>query len=93
MIFDEGLHELVCRACGAPLHELKSFPLPSDKVTKKSGKKRKAEKHKPRRNTNPEPYKHEWRDGLSRRRRKPKRRPVISKVFEEIWDVVEDILD
>ena len=93
LIFDEGMHELVCRACGAPLHEMKALPLPSDIPPKKSGKKRRAKKQVARCYSDRDGMYHHWRDTPSRPRRKPKRRKIMSKVFDELWDVVEDIFD
>ncbi|MEM6578441.1 MAG: hypothetical protein AAF678_08115 [Pseudomonadota bacterium] len=72
---------------------MKSVPLPVDYGKKKPTKKRKAEKQAPRRYTEREAHHHDWRDAPARRRRKPKRRAIMSKVFEELWDVVEDIFD
>jgi len=93
LVFDEGLHELVCRACGAPLHEMKAVPLLPEAKQKKPKKKRKPEKQPPRRYTEREAHHHDWRDAPARRRRKPRRRAIMSKVFDELWDVVEDIFD
>ena len=93
LVFDTGLHELVCQACGAPLHEMKALPLPAESKRKKSAKKRKPEKQASRRYSERDAHHHDWRDAPARRRRKPKRRAIMSKVFEELWDVVEDIFD
>ena len=41
-MFDEGLHELTCGACGAPLHEMKMMPL----ARQEDGAGRKAGKHR-----------------------------------------------
>ncbi|MCZ4352359.1 hypothetical protein O4H61_07505 [Roseovarius aestuarii] len=94
----EGRHELSCAACGAPLHNMKAIPArahPAQETSttgkperraatpRKMSKPRKA----PRRDTAPEPAPHR-----PSKRRKP-RRGLMKKVFEEIWDVVEDVFD
>lgn len=93
LVFDKGLHELVCRACGAPLHDMKAVPLPTENIKKKSSKKRKVEKQPYRRKPEKTECRADWREAPARRRRKPKRRSLMSKAFEELWDVVEDIFD
>ena len=87
LVFDKGLHELTCRACGAPLHEMKSLPQHADK-------KRKKVKHatSPRSRATYEEPRGEWRDWPARKRKK-RRKPIARRMLEEIWDVVEDIFD
>lgn len=92
LVFDEGLHELACRACGAPLHEMKMMPQPSEYKEKKS-KPGRAKKQKSRRAPLPAEKRSEWRDWPAKKRRKKKRKPIVGRVFEELWDVVEDIFD
>jgi hypothetical protein len=70
-------HELSCASCGAPLHDLKMLR------TDQPGK-RELVKPSPVRN---ERYPHS-------KRRKPKpRRSLKRRLFEEAWDLVEDIFD
>ncbi|MEM9845052.1 MAG: hypothetical protein AAF965_09655, partial [Pseudomonadota bacterium] len=64
-----------------------------DNKKKKLHKKRKPEKQASRRHTDRASQSHDWRDAPARRRRKPKRRTIMNKVFDELWDVVEDIFD
>jgi len=95
LVFDEGLHELVCGACGAPLHEMKMMPREEAPAPVKP-KGAPAKKQRERREA-PVGTRAEWRDWPAkkheRKRRKKKRKPLIGRVFEEVWDVVEDIFD
>ena len=91
LVFDQGLHELACRACGAPLHDMKMMPQASERKEKQ--KKSKPKKHSPRRDQPAASGRSEWRDWPAKKRRKKKRKPVLGRVFEEVWDVVEDIFD
>jgi hypothetical protein len=83
LVLDEGRHELVCSACGAPLHELKALPL------------RKTESRAHRTPSRPVPH----RDREDRPRRgKPVRKPgkrkrILRGLVEEAFDLIEDILD
>lgn len=92
LVFDKGLHELTCSACGAPLHDMKMMPKPAEKD------------RKPVRPSPPSRHRKvlkqsEKRDGQSSRERyrKPKRKKrglrLAKNVFEEIWDVIEDVFD
>lgn len=90
----EGRHELSCAACGAPLHHMKAIPCaktsaPSAKPARRNSAPRDyaATARVPTRSYPPDPAPHR-----PQKRRKPRRR-LIKKVFEEIWDVVEDIFD
>lgn len=89
-------HELSCAACGAPLREMKAVPC----ETKARGKARPGLARRPA----PHPYDLRYEDNEVRRRaeyeaarqpmrRRKKRKPLFRKALEEIWDVVEDILD
>ncbi|MCR9147987.1 MAG: hypothetical protein NXH74_12420 [Rhodobacteraceae bacterium] len=91
LIFDEGRHELVCRACGAPLHEIKSMPQSPDKKRKKYAPGA-AERQRTRREVEAE-IRGERPAGPSRPRRRKPRKTLGRRVFEELWDVVEDIFD
>lgn len=83
LVLDRARHELACSSCGAPLHEMKAMP------TRESG----AGRAKAR----PIPVpKAEERAGRQPRpsARKGKRRKTLGRrIFEEIWDAVEDIFD
>jgi hypothetical protein len=72
-------HELACSTCGAPLHTLK--------MLKQSAPK---EPPKPKGYglVKPEPQKR------TRPKKRPKRRKsFMAKLFEEVWDEIEDIFD
>ena len=73
----ETRHELACSACGAPLHNLKQ--LPRDHVIDKT-------RAGPQRRR---PEMASW----SHKRRKKKRKSLTSRVFEEAFDIIEDIFD
>jgi len=90
-------HELACSRCGAPLHDLKQMP----------GKRRDAGPGTGRRGAGapramparpaPKPAhpKAGWENpGRPRRKtRKGKGRKRMKKIFEELFDLVEDIID
>ncbi|MEL6596058.1 MAG: hypothetical protein AAFQ47_08990 [Pseudomonadota bacterium] len=79
-------HELSCRGCGAPLHDLKMIPR-SDQ-----GEQREVVKPSRIRNRPDDPIKgYKW-DERKRKKRK-KRKSLGRKVLEEAWDVLEDIFD
>lgn len=92
LVFDEGMHELTCRACGAPLHEMKMMPQVAERKPQKP-KGDHAKKYKDRRASRSEETRKEWRDWPAKKRRKKRRKPILGRVFEELWDVVEDIID
>ncbi len=72
-------HELSCGTCGAPLHALKI--LPQRETAPKAAK---AVSHRPK------PSKYDDRDRKGKRK---KRKSFKRKVWEEVWDAVEDIFD
>ncbi|SMX42430.1 hypothetical protein [Maliponia aquimaris] len=72
-------HELACSACGAPLHDLK--------MLKTDAAQRAPTGH---RQHGPAPV---YRD-KPRKVKKPKRRKsLVSRIFDEAFDVIEDIFD
>ncbi len=77
---------MACSSCGAPLHDMKMLRkdrtgprelLPPSRVRTDAGYKPK----KPKKPKPPKPYKRKRRKGL------------MSKLFEEAFDVIEDIFD
>lgn len=74
--------ELTCASCGAPLHNLKNLPAQKHKSTK-SAKQAKPEKAKFKAPAKRKPSQN----------RKKKRKGLMAKVFEEAWDVIEDVFD
>lgn len=76
----EGRHELSCAACGAPLHDLKMLP-------QEKAKPAKAKKV----GGGTAPYK---KMKKNKAHKKPKRRKgLMARVFDEAWDVIEDVFD
>ena len=95
LVLDEGRHELVCPACGAPLHEIKAMPVSRSQQgeSRRAGPAPKAGAHPPR---GVPPYR--WSDAERARKPKPykkrkKRKSLVKKVFEEAFDLIEDIFD
>ncbi len=78
-------HELSCGTCGAPLSKMKMFPNVQARVTAPAATP-----------TRPKPQKRPAK-AVKCYRNKPKKKRNISrlgkKVFEEIWDVFEDVFD
>ncbi|MDG1862903.1 MAG: hypothetical protein P8J02_06790 [Yoonia sp.] len=78
-------HELSCASCGAPLRKLKMLPKAAEPVTAPTATP-----------TSPAPLK-PVKKRVVKQRNKPKKRNKISylgrKIFDELWDVVEDVFD
>lgn len=80
-------HELACSSCGAPLHEMKWL---------KSGRDSDKVKRSPRK---PAPHGIQDRRGWNeerpdrRKKKRKKRKGLLHEVFEEAFDVLEDIFD
>ena len=72
-------HELSCQNCGAPLHDLKQMPRSEGRKAPKSASR------------------YGGHDGKEMPRRKPEKRKrrkgFGARVFEELWDVIEDVID
>lgn len=93
-------HELACSSCGAPLHNLKQMPVPSPHNasahfshpirTPKS--KSKAAHKTERRASKPNPH---WSDTSYSKKKKPKKKrgKWAKDLFEDVFDVIEDIFD
>ena len=77
-------HELACGSCGAPLHEMKWLKAPA--VAPQPREDRRERSVKPARPA-------EWARPPKARKKRKRRKSFAKKVFEEVWDVVEDILD
>jgi len=72
-------HELSCSNCGAPLHAMKVLPQRDE-----APKAHTAVSHRPK----PRKYDDGAKPGKRRKRKSFKR-----KVWEEVWDALEDIFD
>jgi hypothetical protein len=89
LVLDRSRHELSCSGCGAPLHNMKAMPRPAAELPKPSRvSQRNRQKPAYQRDTAPRPsYKKS-----KKCQRKPKK-GWGRMVFEELWDVVEDVFD
>ncbi len=85
LVLDQARHELTCSACGAPLHQLKLMPVPQ--AVRQKSQKFVPGRQKTKVFQRPRPKKYE------RQEKRSKRKPLSRKIFEEVWDVVEDIFD
>ena len=86
--FDRIRHELVCSACGAPLHEMKAMPLPARPAGAKPAPRPSAPVRMKRWDREDEDR--AYRD---RHRKGRRRKSWMRWAAEEVWDVVEDIFD
>ncbi len=78
LVIDRSRHELACISCGAPLHDLKQMPASRTEAVHHAPRKgAHAGKEMPR------------RKGGTRKKRKG----LGSRIFSEVWDVLEDIID
>ena len=84
-------HELACGACGAPLHEMKWLRADRDvDAVKRSPRKPAPHGH----SAPPSPHGwHEDRNTRSRPKSRRKRKGFLREMFEEAFDVLEDIFD
>ncbi len=78
LVLDKRRHELACATCGAPLHHLKQMP----QQKRKTAKPARATRNGPKIPARPE-----------RPPRKSRRKRLGRKIFEELWDLAEDIFD
>lgn len=72
-------HRLSCASCGAPITHMKQMPMQSAVPRAEAPRPAKAQHNHPRVAKTP--------------LRKKKRKSLARKVWEEAWDVVEDIFD
>ncbi len=87
LVLDKRRHELSCRACGAPLHDMKFMPKPVEKMPKPAPKKANLL------SDGRHGCQAGWFSKERRNRKKKKRKPIIARVLEEVWDEVEDFFD
>ncbi|WP_371225525.1 hypothetical protein [Roseovarius sp. 2305UL8-3] len=93
LVLNQVRHELACGACGAPLHDMKMMPQ-RDKHPVKSSTPAASRRTSPAKPAKKRDY-DAFEAPRSYKRKKPKKRRKSfgKKVFEELWDVVEDIFD
>ena len=78
-------HELACSACGAPLSRLKMLPKAESAASVPVHRSAPSQPSRPS---------HPMVGPKSKKLKKPKKRKGFGKkMFEEIWDVIEDIID
>lgn len=82
---DQVRHELTCSNCGAPLRNLKHMAIEGKDPYAPKDKRKKVKKSK----AYHQPAEYRQPPRKSRKRRKS----LMSKVFEEAFDVIEDIFD
>ena len=81
LVLDKVRHELACGSCGAPLHNMKNLPRePAREVPRE----RLQHKKKPRK-----PHGYE----APRPKYRKKRKGLIRHLFEEAFDIIEDIIE
>jgi len=78
-------HELACRQCGAPLHDLKLMPQKQDTSPQPA-----ASRQRPAN----VPHATAYRNATTKpAKRKKKSKPRGLMLAKKIWDIVEDIID
>jgi len=96
LILDQGRHELVCSACGAPLHDMKAMPK-ADHVQRKRAPAATAPKRPGARRRVKVDWAAERAHALGQKRKHEKRRKprksLVYRVMDELWDGIEDIFD
>jgi len=93
LVLSRGRHELVCSSCGAPIHDIKMMPqtIKNKKENPPLGKPVKGRNKvhgidRTARRTRPPA-------GRYQRARKKSGKPLSRRIFEELWDTVEDVFD
>ena len=90
LVLDRARHELSCSACGAPLHDMKMMPQAKAEPVARPAPAVSLPRAKAKTRSRPD---YEDRRKPYRKEKKRKRKPLTRKLFEELWDVVEDIFD
>ena len=91
LVFDETLHELTCRACGAPLHDMKMMPGPEASHGRAS--RAPARQPRPEVHATPLPLWERERSQKKTRKKKKKSKSLGRKFLKEAFDVLDDIFD
>ena len=78
-------HELSCGSCGAPLHAMKMLPNSSQRRAQPTMAQPSKEMQKPKQKAE--------RGRPSRPKKRRKNNRFAHKLWEEVWDAVEDIFD
>ena len=96
LILDQGRHELVCSACGAPLHDMKAMPKTQDTPRKATLAATAPKRPGARRRVKVDwaaERAHALGEERKRNPRRKRRKSLASRVMEEVWDGIEDIFD
>jgi transcription initiation factor TFIIIB Brf1 subunit/transcription initiation factor TFIIB len=96
LILDQGRHELVCSACGAPLHDMKAMPKTQDAPRKNRPAGATPKRSGPRRRVKVDwaaERAHALGDERKRKTRRKSRKSLAYRVLDELWDGIEDIFD
>lgn len=90
LVLNRARHELGCSSCGAPLHDMKFMPVSPEASEKRAACVQKPSPYRQRNRKRPdEDHRYDYR----RKDKRRKSKPLSRKIFEELWDVVEDIFD
>ena len=84
LVLGRDRHELTCSSCGAPLHDMKRFPVAADPAPK------------PRPAPMPYPGREAMRRGSypdPQYRKRKKRKSVMRYLLKEAIDILEDVFD
>jgi transcription initiation factor TFIIIB Brf1 subunit/transcription initiation factor TFIIB len=96
LILDQGRHELVCSACGAPLHDMKALPKahgsPRKRAPAATAPKRAGARRRVKVDWAAERAQALGEESARKPRRKP-RKSLAYRMMEEVWDGIEDIFD
>lgn len=92
LVMDKARHELMCSACGAPLHDMKFMPQPAEKAQKKP-KVSKREDASAREAVFGQRGRSVWSANGKKSSKKRKKKPVFRRFLEDIFDEIEDIFD
>ncbi|MFW5641845.1 MAG: hypothetical protein ACOCTP_01660 [Roseicyclus sp.] len=84
-------HELACGSCGAPLHEMRWLKAGRDESAVKRSPRRPAPHGQGSPETGADPR--GGRDRPSRPKRRKRRKGFLREIVEEVFDVLEDIVD
>lgn len=93
LVLNQAKHELVCSSCGAPLHNMKALRNDAVDAAQHSAP-RKGKKGKTRHEGHHGgPAGSQRGKGHPDRRRKKPRKSMAERIFSEVFDVIEELLD
>jgi len=89
LVLDRERHELACASCGAPLHNMKSLPRERRQEPKRERTYARPEKAARHKKKSRPAYGYE----NARPKHRKKRKGFMRHLFEEAFDLIEDIID